>query len=528
MKIFIGVPTGYSEPYDVEPSDTIENIRAKIMVKKKIPFEDIELYLPFKQLNDLKTLADYNIKENDSILLVICPKSNKNRRVIDKETLINEKKEIREYLKKIDLQKQLEECKKLTGQIFDQHDIEMAQPNNKIKYEERTENIKEIQTKLLTEKITNNEEYINNITQLGQKMKENIIYETFNNPEKFVKPEDIKNAQPGSVELIEGALSTLLSENNITCAIEKETSNEESAKLTLQLISSGEAFRNNMKICYSYGEEKDALITSNEEEKQKFIKEKKKLYSEILNVPEEDVIISNIEYGSINFWVSLKGQNFTKCYLDKIEKDAKNKGETIDVKLGCLLCGCKISSSMFDSQGNRSSGWGKGEKRGPPNHLIDYDPPEGWYGYGLKVLKVYGDDTWLGYSNVEGEWYIAYHGTSGSFGQAILDGGFKAGDGQVHEGYDNINELSKSKYPKVGIGVYCTPKISIANSYSKTISFGGKNYKFVFMCRVNPYYVRMSSSNNDYWVVSGDYIKDSNAKKYDDQIRPYRMLLKEC
>ena len=183
MKIFIGVPTGYSQKYEVEASDTIANIKLKIMHKKKIPFEDIELSLAFETLQDFKTLADYNIKEDDCILLVICPKNQRIKRVINKETLINEKQEIREYLKKIDLQKQLEECRKLTGKIFDQHDIEIAQPNNKIKYEERKENIKEIQTKLLTEKITNNEEYINNITQLGQKMKENIIYETFNNPE---------------------------------------------------------------------------------------------------------------------------------------------------------------------------------------------------------------------------------------------------------------------------------------------------------------------------------------------------------
>ena len=188
MKIFIGVPTGYSEPYIVEPSDTIENIKTKIMHKKNIPFEDIELSLSFETLNNFRTLADYNINENDCILLVICPKNHKIKRIINKETLIYEQQKIREYLKKMDLKKQLEECKKLTGQVFDQHDIEMAQPNNKIKYEERKENIKEIQTKLLTEKITNNEEYIKNITQLGQKMKENIIYETFNNPEKLLNP----------------------------------------------------------------------------------------------------------------------------------------------------------------------------------------------------------------------------------------------------------------------------------------------------------------------------------------------------
>jgi hypothetical protein len=56
MKIFIGVPTGYSEPYKVEPSDTIENIKEKIMHKKKIPFEHIELSLAFETLQNFKHL----------------------------------------------------------------------------------------------------------------------------------------------------------------------------------------------------------------------------------------------------------------------------------------------------------------------------------------------------------------------------------------------------------------------------------------------------------------------------------------
>ena len=46
----------------------------------------------------------------------------------------------------------------------------------------------------------------------------------------------------------------------------------------------------------------------------------------------------------------------------------------------------------------------------------------------------------------------------------------------------------------------------------------------LFLCRVNPNYVRMGSNN--YWVVSGDSLKDQNSKKYDDEIRPYRILLK--
>ena len=47
------------------------------------------------------------------------------------------------------------------------------------------------------------------------------------------------------------------------------------------------------------------------------------------------------------------------------------------------------------------------------------------------------------------------------------------------------------------------------------------------MCRVNPYKVRFASGSDDYWIVSGDKIGDSNSKKYDDEIRPYRILLKE-
>ena len=108
----------------------------------------------------------------------------------------------------------------------------------------------------------------------------------------------------------------------------------------------------------------------------------------------------------------------------------------------------------------------------------------------------------------------------------ILDGGFKAGEGQVCRNHDNINELSKNKYGKLGTGVYCTPILSYAEGYAKNISFGGKSYNFIFMCRVNPKYVRMSSNN--YWVVSGDSLSDQNAKKYDDEIRPYRILLKSA
>lgn len=524
MKIFVGTETGKQFPLNVEPSDTIDNIKNKIMDSYKIPYKSIELYLGHVLLENNTVLFNYNINEKSVITLVILGGKYEIKKKYDSKKMIEEKVKTRQFLSTIDLNQQNNSFKKITGQVFDIHDLEMAQIDNTEKYEERKKDIEDIGKKLLNETITNKETYFSDITKLGQKIKENIIYETFNNPEKFKKLEELENSEEGSLEFIEGALSSVLSQNNITYAVEKETTDKDQAKLNLQLITSGEAFKKNLKISSSKGNEYDSLIISNEVERENFIKEKKSEYSKILNVPEEKILISHLEFGSINFWVQYIDKDMTEEDLKKIKDDAKNKGENIEIELGCLLCACKISKDMFDSQGNRSSGWGKGEKRGPPNHLIDYDPPEGYFGYGLKVWDQYGNNTWLGYTNQEGEWYIAYHGTSGTVGQKILDGGFKAGDGQACQGYDNINELTKNKYGKLGIGVYCTPILSIAEGYARRIKFGGKYYNFIFMCRVNPNYVRMGSNN--YWVVSGDSLKDQNSKKYDDEIRPYRILLK--
>ena len=89
-----------------------------------------------------------------------------------------------------------------------------------------------------------------------------------------------------------------------------------------------------------------------------------------------------------------------------------------------------------------------------------------------------GDDTWLGYTNQEGEWYIAYHGTSGIYANAILNEGLKKGGRQLYENDNNINELSKNIHPIVGKGVYCTPKIMVADSYvqSNDITFEDKKF----------------------------------------------------
>ena len=404
----------------------------------------------------------------------------------------------------------------------------IKEPINKV------EKIKNICEHILNSKNISQKELYEDMSTYGTILKKEIEEDLQLHPEKFVKIDKVLKEEDETF-LPPAILAKSLMEQNILVVVEKEENQSPIYDTALQFLVNGMANEKKLIISYDYGKEQNDLIIYDETEQKKFIEKERDKLSNVLKVPKEYISICNFREGSVKIDILVNprfiddfAKEFDKQQLEKkpyvdpfinIDENYENlvkeltkisDAKNVDLKVAPLVEAIKLNISLFDKEGNKDSGWPVGEKRGN----MDYYPPIGWVGHGLRVLGKYdnGDDTWLGMNNSAKEWCVAYHGTNIKFAKSILLSNLKPGINQVHKDCDNINE--KCKLKKVGIGVYVSPLPDVAEGYSTQTN----NYLCMFMCRINPNNFRTcEDTNKEYWVVNPS----------EEDIRPYRLLIKK-
>ena len=214
-----------------------------------------------------------------------------------------------------------------------------------------------------------------------------------------------------------------------------------------------------------------------------YIKTKEFLYSSLKSIKQN--------YPDIN-----------KLYEYKIINDNILRNQSYKEYFDC------IGNTLFPNSSNNL-------KRGSEK----YYPPYGWFGIGLKVKGKYdkGNDDWL--SKESNKWAIAYYpvGYNSSsneiieiLNKIITKNELTNGDNQFKCSVKDKRHPSK----KIGVGVYLTPDINIAERFSGKITINKKNYRVVLMAKILINEIREPHDIN-FWILNKEFI------------RFYRILVKE-
>ena len=281
------------------------------------------------------------------------------------------------------------------------------------------------------------------------------------------------------------------------------------ANSLLQFICNGYISKHKFNLDFKMPSSRLEQLIKNNDEKDKFHNSVKNFLAREFQISNEEIVIKNYlktkDLYSINivFKTDFKITRTDQEMLDLFHKQKyPDYKSLLNFKKERMFESIRLNRSMLDSRGNNKSDscWGFNETRGGEK----YNPPVGWWRYGLRVFGKYdnGNNDWLSYDNRCGEWSIAYSGLSG-----MKD--------EISKKYENDTDIKHGG--KVGTGIYVSSYPEVMEENTEIINVNGTNYKMGLMLRVEPKGIKQPQSNSRVWVVGGT----------SSEIRPYGILLKK-